>query len=79
MQHFSDGGAANWPFTKRRDLIMRGLGVKPGDPVPGRWAGEVDMIYEPAAWDVLVRSPEATTSAIFGLFRGGPAHRIASR
>jgi hypothetical protein len=42
---------------------MRGLGVKLGDPVPGRWAGEADMIYEPAAWDVLVRSPEATTEA----------------
>ena len=40
---------------------MRGLGLKLGDPVPGRWAGEADMIYEPAAWDVLVRSVEATT------------------
>jgi hypothetical protein len=40
---------------------MRGLGLKLGDPVPGRWAGEADTIYEPAAWDVLIRSVEATT------------------
>ena len=58
---------AHWPPSGRAVVsnadhpIMRGLGVKPGDPVPGRWAGEADMIYEPAAWDVLVRSPEATT------------------
>ena len=58
---------SHWPPSGRAVVsnvdhpIMRGLGVKPGDPVPGRWAGEADMIYEPAAWDVLVRSPEATT------------------
>jgi hypothetical protein len=43
--------------------IVRGLGLKLGDPVPGRWAGEADMVYEPAAWDILVRSVEATTEA----------------
>jgi hypothetical protein len=58
---------AHWPPSGRAVIsnvehpIVRGLGVKLGDPVPGRWAGEADMIYEPAAWDVLVRSVEATT------------------
>lgn len=58
---------ARWPDSGRAVVsnvdhpIMRGLGLKPGDPVPGRWAGEADMVYEPAAWDVLVRSVEATT------------------
>lgn len=58
---------AHWPDSGRAVVsnvdhpISRGLGLKPGDPVAGRWAGEADMIYEPAAWDVLVRSIEATT------------------
>jgi len=58
---------AHWPDSGRAVVsnvdhpIMRGLGLKLGDPVPGRWAGEADMVYEPAAWDILVRSPEATT------------------
>jgi hypothetical protein len=58
---------AHWPSSGRAVVsnvdhpVMRGLGLKLGDPVPGRWAGEADMIYEPAAWDVLVRSVEATT------------------
>jgi hypothetical protein len=58
---------AHWPPSGRAVVsnvnhpIMRGLGLKAGDPVPGRWAGEADMIYEPAAWDVLVRSPDAIT------------------
>jgi hypothetical protein len=58
---------AHWPPSERAVVsnvdhpIVRGLGLKLGDPVPGRWAGESDMIYEPAAWDVLVRSVEATT------------------
>ena len=57
----------HWPDSGRAVVsnvdhpIMRGLGLKLGDPVPGRWAGEADMIYEPAAWDILVRSVEATT------------------
>ncbi len=58
---------AHWPPSARAVVsnvdhpIVRGLGLKLGDPVPGRWAGEADMIYEPAAWDVLVRSPDAAT------------------
>jgi hypothetical protein len=57
----------HWPDSGRAVVsnvdhpIVRGLGLHLGDPVPGRWAGEADMIYEPAAWDVLVRSVEATT------------------
>ena len=58
---------AHWPGSGRAVVsnvdhpVVQGLGLKLGDPVPGRWAGEADMIYEPAAWDVLVRSIEATT------------------
>jgi hypothetical protein len=58
---------AHWPSSGRAVVsnvdhpIVRGLGLKLGDPVPGLWAGEADMIYEPAAWDVLVRSVEAAT------------------
>jgi len=58
---------AHWPASGRAVVadvdhpIVRGLGLKLGDPVPGKWAGEADMIYEPAAWDVLVRSPDAET------------------
>jgi hypothetical protein len=58
---------AHWPVSGRAVIsnvehpIVRGLGLKLGDPVPGLWAGEADMIYEPAAWDVLIRSVEATT------------------
>ena len=58
---------AHWPGSGRAVVsnvdhpVTRGLGLKLGDPVPGRWAGEADMIYEPAAWDILVRSVEATT------------------
>jgi hypothetical protein len=43
--------------------VMRGLGLKLGDPVPGVWAGEADMAYEPRAWDILVRSEKAVTEA----------------
>jgi hypothetical protein len=58
---------AHWPDSGRAVVsnvdhpIVRGLGLKLGDQVPGRWAGEADMIYEPAAWDILARSVEATT------------------
>lgn len=58
---------ATWPDSGRAVIsnvdhpIVRGLGLKLGDLVPGRWAGEADMIYEPAAWDILIRSVEATT------------------
>jgi hypothetical protein len=56
-----------WPDSGRAVVsnvdhaIMRGLGLKLGDPIPGRWAGEADMVYEPAAWDILARSVEAIT------------------
>ena len=43
--------------------VMRGLGLKLGDPVPGVWAGEADITYEPRAWDILIRSEKATTEA----------------
>jgi hypothetical protein len=42
---------------------MQGLGLKIGDPVPGVWAGEADIAYEPRAWDILVRSEKAVTEA----------------
>jgi hypothetical protein len=60
---------AHWPDSGRAVVsnvdhpIVRGLGLKLGDPIPGLWAGEADMIYEPAAWDILARSVEATTEA----------------
>jgi hypothetical protein len=58
---------AHWPESGRAVVanvdhpIMRGLGLKLGEPIPGRWAGEADVVYEPAAWDILARSVEATT------------------
>ena len=58
---------AHWPSSgTSRDLqfdhpIVRGSGVEARRSRPGRWAGEADMIYEPAAWDILVRFREATT------------------
>jgi hypothetical protein len=60
---------AHWPEGSRAVVsnvdhpIMRGLGLIMGQEVPGRWAGESDMIYEPRSWDVLVRSEKATTEA----------------
>lgn len=67
---------AYWPPGSRAVVsnvdhpIMRGLGLKPGDPVPGVWAGEGEMAYEPAAWDILLRSERAVTeSAENGLER----------
>jgi hypothetical protein len=43
--------------------VMHGLGLKLGDAVPGVWAGEADMTYEPRAWDILIRSEKAVTEA----------------
>jgi len=43
--------------------VMRGLGLKLGDPMPHAWAGEADMTYEPRAWDILLRSDRAVTEA----------------
>jgi hypothetical protein len=60
---------AHWTASARAVIsnlthpIVQGLGLKLGDPVSGHWAGEADMIYEPAAWDILVRSPDASTEA----------------
>jgi hypothetical protein len=39
--------------------ILRGLNLKAGDEVPGPWGGEVDYLYEPQAWDILIRSDRA--------------------
>jgi hypothetical protein len=58
-----------WPKGSRAVIsnidhpVTRGLGLKLGDPVPGMWAGEADMTYEPAAWDILIRSEKAVTEA----------------
>jgi hypothetical protein len=58
-----------WPEGSRAVVsnvdhpVMRGLGLKIGQEVPGQWAGEADMIYEPRAWDILVRSEKAATEA----------------
>jgi hypothetical protein len=58
-----------WPADSRAVVsdadhpVMRGLGLKIGQSVPGRWAGESDIVYEPRAWDILVRSDRAATEA----------------
>lgn len=58
-----------WPDGSRAVVsnvdhpVMRGLGLKIGQDVPGRWAGEADIAYEPRAWDILVRSEKAATEA----------------
>jgi hypothetical protein len=58
-----------WPEGSRAVVsnvdhpVMRGLGLKIGDPVPGVWAGEADIAYEPRAWDILIRSEKAVTEA----------------
>ena len=58
-----------WPEGSRAVVsnvahpVMQALGLKIGDPVPGVWAGEADIAYEPGAWDILVRSEKAVTEA----------------
>lgn len=58
-----------WPQGSRAVVsdithaVVRGLGLKIGQDVPGEWAGEADMIYEPRAWDILIRSEKAATEA----------------
>jgi hypothetical protein len=58
-----------WPEGSRAVVsnidhpVMRGLGLRLGDPVLGVWAGEADMTYEPRAWDILIRSEKAVTEA----------------
>jgi hypothetical protein len=59
--------------------ILRGLELKPGDEVPGPWGGEVDIAYEPAAWDILIRSDRAAPEGReFGVDADDPTpfHRI---
>jgi hypothetical protein len=59
--------------------IVRGLNLKLGDEVPGPWGGEVDFAYEPAAWDILIRSDRAAPEGReFGIdaYDPTPLHRI---
>lgn len=59
--------------------ILRGLNLKPGDEVPGPWGGEVDIPYEPRAWDVLIRSDRAAPDEReFGIdaYDPTPFHRV---
>ncbi len=59
--------------------IVRGLNLKLGDEVSGPWGGEVDIPYEPQAWDVLVRSDQAAPDAReFGVDAYDPTsfHRV---
>ena len=44
--------------------MVAGLGLKLGDPIPGTWAGEADVAYEPQAWNILLRSDRAVTEAM---------------
>ncbi len=58
--------------------IMDGLGLRMGDEVPGPWGGEVDIPYEPHAWEVLIRSDKpAPEGREFGIdaFDPTPFHR----
>jgi hypothetical protein len=56
-----------WPAGSRAVIsnvdhpVVRGLGLRIGQEVPGQWAGESDIAYEPRAWDILVRSEKAAT------------------
>ncbi|MFN7997117.1 MAG: DUF6605 domain-containing protein [Bryobacteraceae bacterium] len=58
-----------WPAGSRAVIsnidhpVTRGLGLQMGQDVPGKWAGESDIAYEPGAWDVLIRSEQAATEA----------------
>ena len=59
--------------------IVRGLNLKLGDEVPGPWGGEVDILYEPQAWDVLIRSDRAAPEGReFGIdaYDPTPFHRV---
>src|SRR5262249_38557461 len=44
--------------------VMRNLGLKTGDVMPGAWGGETDIVYEPEAWDILLRSEKAATDVM---------------
>lgn len=59
--------------------ILKGMGLKLGDEVPGQWGGEVDIPYEPNAWDVLIRSAKsAPEGREFGIdaFDATSIHRV---
>jgi hypothetical protein len=59
--------------------ILADMGLRPGDRVPGQWGGEVDVPYEPHAWDVLIRSLDAEpVGREFGIdaFDDTPIHRV---
>ena len=59
--------------------IMSGLGVTLGDEVPGPWGGEVDILYAPHAWEILVRSDRAAPEdREFGIdaYDPTPFHRV---
>ena len=59
--------------------VIKPMGLKLGDEVPGRWGGEVDIPYEPHAWDVLIRSDRtAPAGREFGIdaFDPTPIHRV---
>jgi N,N-dimethylformamidase beta subunit-like protein len=59
--------------------ILRGLNLKLGDEVSGPWGGEVDIPYEPQAWDILIRSDQAAPDEReFGIdaYDPTPFHRV---
>lgn len=59
--------------------IVRGLGLAMGQEVPGPWGGEVDIPYEPRAWDILIRSDSAAPDdREFGVdaYDPTPFHRV---
>ncbi|MBS1830934.1 MAG: hypothetical protein JST93_36915 [Acidobacteria bacterium] len=62
-----------------RHPILKGLNIQPGTEVPGPWGGEVDFAYEPAAWNIIVRSDRAAPEdREFGVdaYDPTPLHRI---
>ncbi len=59
--------------------VTRGLNLKLGDEVAGPWGGEVDIPYEPQAWDILIRSAQAAPDEReFGVdaYDPTPFHRV---
>ncbi len=59
--------------------VIKAMGLKLGDEVPGQWGGEVDILYEPHAWDILIRSDRAAPAGReFGIdaFDPTPIHRV---
>ena len=59
--------------------VIKAMGLKLGDGVPGQWGGEVDILYEPHSWDILIRSDRAAPAGReFGIdaFDPTPIHRV---